>query len=74
MIVTTKEQRKALKQVFDRAPIYPTLTDEEKARGITAVPLTYKQFRRTVQGGWDCIMVHWKGMWLGIEKDGYTHS
>ena len=36
--------------------------------------LTYLQFRRTVQPGWDCVMVQWSGMWLGIEKDGYTHS
>jgi hypothetical protein len=36
--------------------------------------LSYLQFRRTVQPGWDCAMVKWCGMWLGIEKDGYTHS
>lgn len=36
--------------------------------------MTYLQFRRTVQAGWDCIMVQWSGMWLGIESDGYTHS
>jgi len=36
--------------------------------------MTYLQFRRTVESGWDCIMVQWSGMWLGIESDGYTHS
>lgn len=36
--------------------------------------MTYLQFRRTVQQGWDCAMVHWCNMWLGIESDGYTHS
>jgi hypothetical protein len=36
--------------------------------------MTYLAFRRTVQQGWDCIMVQWCGMWLGIETDGYTHS
>ncbi len=36
--------------------------------------LSYLQFRRTVQPGWDCVMVKWCGMWLGIERDGYTHS
>ena len=47
--------------------------------------LTYLQFRRTVQPGWDgkevllsicstVVMVKWSGMWLGIEEDGYTHS
>lgn len=37
-------------------------------------PLTYRQFRKTVQNGFDCLMVRWNGMWLGIETDGYTHS
>jgi hypothetical protein len=22
----------------------------------------------------DCVMVPWCGMWIGIERDGYTHS
>ena len=33
-----------------------------------------RQFRATVQAGYDCVMVQWSGMWLGIELDGYTHS
>ena len=36
--------------------------------------MSYLQFRRTVQHGYDCLMVYWCNMWLGIEKDGYTHS
>lgn len=36
--------------------------------------LSYRQFRKTVAYGYDCLMVAWAGMWLGIEKDGYTHS
>ena len=36
--------------------------------------MTYMQFRRTVQPGYDCVMVEWCGMWLAIEIDGYTHS
>jgi hypothetical protein len=39
-----------------------------------AKPMTYLQFRRTVHQGFDCLMVRWQGMWLGIEPDGYTHS
>ncbi len=35
---------------------------------------SYRKFRRTVVHGYDCIMVPYYGMWLGIEKDGYTHS
>lgn len=36
--------------------------------------LSYLEFRRTVSAGFDCVMVRWCGMWLGIETDGYTHS
>ena len=35
---------------------------------------TYLHFRRRVQHGFDCLMIHWCGMWIGIEIDGYTHS
>lgn len=68
----TKEQRIALKRVYDRKPIYvlntkPPFIPPER-------PITYREFRKTVHHGWDCIMVPWCGMWLGIEKDGYTHS
>ena len=34
----------------------------------------YRVFRRTVVPGWDCIMVQFAGMFLGIERNGYTHS
>jgi len=33
---------------------------------------SYRQFRKTVKTGWDCVMVRWCGMWLGIEPDGVT--
>ncbi len=39
-----------------------------------AIGQSYLQFRRTVQGGSGCVMVHNCGIWLGIEPDGYTHS
>ncbi len=36
---------------------------------------SYRAFRKiNVEPGYDCIMVQWCGMWLGIETDGYTHS
>ena len=57
-MVLTKAQRLALKRKFDQDP-----------QG-----LTYRAFRRTVWQGWDCIMVPWSGMTLGIELDGYTHT
>jgi len=39
-------------------------------------PKTYLEFRRTAINNslMGCVMVPWLGMWLGIEKDGYTHS
>jgi len=36
--------------------------------------MSYREFRRTVSQGFDCVMVYWCDMWLGIETDGYTHS
>ena len=35
---------------------------------------SFLQFRRRVVPGYDCAMIQWCGMWLGIELDGYTHS
>ena len=55
-----REQMEALKRVW--------------LRNASTNPATYLQFRRTVQYGYDCIMLPWAGMWLGIETDGYTHS
>ena len=59
MTILNKAQQRALKAVYDR--------EWNK-------PESYLQFRRTVQPGWDCVMVEWCGMWLGIESDGYIHS
>jgi hypothetical protein len=67
MVRTTRQQREALARVYHRGPV---LDDQGR-------PLSYREFRKTVQGGFfcdPCIMVHWRGMWLGIELDGYTHS
>ena len=58
----TKAQRRAVKRVYDRDP------DGSRS---------YREFRRRVIPtfyGDDVIMLHWCGMWLGIETDGYTHS
>ena len=58
-MILTKQQRLALKRIYERD---------------TTVTPTYRDFRRSALPGSNCIMVHWKGMWLGIEHDGYTHS
>jgi hypothetical protein len=54
----TREQKIAIKRLYDRA----------------SLDVSYLQFRRTVKRGYNCLMVEWCGMWVGIEKDGYTHS
>lgn len=64
-MVLTKEQRKSLKRIYDR---------DQNSNNPECT--SYRAFRRTVQyASYDSyIMVNWAGMWLGIEKDGYTHS
>lgn len=66
----TRAQREALKRVWDR------MLQARLPSDSGPVPLTYLQFRRGVQPyiGGDCVLVKFCGMWLGIEKDGYTHS
>lgn len=62
MIDLTREQRVALKRVW--------------LRHIDPALLSYREFRRQVVQVFydDCVMIEIPGMWLGIEKDGYTHS
>lgn len=64
MITLTRAQREALKRVWQRLEPTPSRRP------------SYLAFRRTVQPyiGGDCVLVPFAGMWLGIEKDGYTHS
>jgi hypothetical protein len=61
-----KEQLRALLRVYNRGAM----------GGPGSEPMTYRQFRRTAQyvHHMGVLMVPWCGMWLGIEKDGYTHS
>ncbi len=53
-----KLQQQALLRIWQRNP------DDQ----------SYLALRRTVGQGYDCVMVPWCGMWLGIEADGHTHS
>ena len=66
----TKEQRRALWRVFIRK--YPHF-NELRRDDLRAL---YRKFRRqAVPGiGGDYVLIPFAGMWLGIEKDGYTHS
>lgn len=86
----TKAQKHALFRVFQRdfpGWISPTSRHDGtycrhcgkwSGNGIVKVPsLQWRRFRRTVTAysdGSGCVLVPWKGMWLGIETDGYTHS
>jgi hypothetical protein len=81
MVKLTKAQRKALFRVFQRD--FPSwLTPFSRASvGLGAVvnvpSFQYRRFRAKVQPCFDksgCVMIQWRGMWLGIETDGYTHS
>lgn len=54
------------------------LTKEQK-KSLHAVWLrteqpSYYKFRRTAVVYTEYVMIPFAGMWLGIEKDGYTHS
>jgi hypothetical protein len=64
MVKTTRKQREALKRKY--------MHGQYAARGIS-----YTEFRRTIQPSFgmdNAIVVRWCGMYLAIEKDGYTHS
>ena len=66
MTVLTRQQREALYRVYIRPVDGTTRTG---LRG-------YRSFRRMAayDGLMGCVMIHWGGMWLGIEPDGHTHS
>lgn len=65
MINLTRAQRVALHRIHLR------IVGDQKP---SAKPARYRDLRRKVQPGPDCVMVPYAGMWLGIETDGYTHS
>ena len=74
MIVLTKDQRKALKRVYDRSPLWPGDHNRIRNTSQEGHAISYREFRKSVAPGYGCVMVKWCGMWLGIEPDGYTHS
>ena len=77
MSAITREQREAIKRIYDRTPLYvwqDKLVGQPKYK--SHEPLTYRQFRKRAipLHSFGCVMIQWCGMWLGIEADGYTHS
>jgi hypothetical protein len=82
MVRLSKAQRRAVFNVFQRDfPNWITPTKRLETylgdRHVTRVSsIQYRRFRAKVQPafGDTCVMLPWKGMWLGIERDGHTHS
>lgn len=66
----SRQQRESLHRVFLRK--YPYAAE---LRPLDQFGL-YRRFRRGAISaiGGDCVMVELAGVWLGIERDGYTHS
>jgi hypothetical protein len=76
MVKTSRAQRVALKRVFDRNDIVPQ-AEGTPMRFVNKQPMTYRNFRASIHGTIGCdgaVTVYWAGMWLCIERDGYTHS
>lgn len=68
MTTTTRKQRESLLALYRRGAIY---------QHGSQLPLTYREFRRTVQPTFFCdgaVVVNMWGMWICVERDGYAHS
>jgi hypothetical protein len=76
MIVLTKPQRASLKRVYDRHIVEGSLPKPAPGKATGFYCPTYREFRRTVQPyiGGDCVLVKVPGMWIGIERDGHSHT
>ena len=57
----------------DHGPVIAASADIVERYGLGR-RVTYREFRRWVQLGHDCIMVHVSGIWIGVEPDGHAHS
>lgn len=71
MVITTREQRKAIAQIFNRAKLF----EQDDTGGYYEV--RYRQFRKKAQPTFGCdgaVALPWCGMWLVVERDGYVHS
>ena len=82
MIKTTRAQRESLKRIYlrDIDTVASNLAYEREhelslPRQYTEYSWqSYRDMRASIHGGPGCIMIFSRGMWLGIEPDGYTHS
>lgn len=71
-----KSQLRALLRLFNRQfqengdPQCKTFLQERNAPQYKS----FLQMRRAAEHSYDCFMIRLFNMWIGIEKDGYTHS
>ncbi len=83
MVKTTRKQREALFRVFQRD--FPGWVSPGWRKSIPCVPgllvrvptVQWRRFRKQVTGYMDksgCVMIPWRGMWVGVETDGHTHT
>lgn len=73
MFTLTKEQQRAVQRRYDLMPKPQIVLGKDKLTRVGS----YLDFRRSVQPTFGCdgaVTVYWCGMWLCIERDGYTHS
>ncbi len=79
MVYLTRQQRVALKKLWLER-VAPQSTYIKMGKIHVWFPekgMSYKAFRKTVtplMAGDGCVMVEVKGLWYGIEKDGYRHT
>jgi hypothetical protein len=80
MVHLTKAQRKAVFAIFKRdfpSWLTPFRRYSLSCGEVRVSSWAYRNLRSKIQPYFDksgCVMLPWRGMWLGIEKDGYTHS
>lgn len=66
--VTSRAQREAMLKLWRRV-------GENALFWPVGVPIrSYRPFRKQFVNHGDFIIGPWCGMWIGVERDGYTHS
>ena len=73
----SKEQQTSLKRVWTRnnqGKSYLAFRRTVCAGSVRIIFEAENTIRIDRQEEYRCAMVHWSGMWLGIEPDGHTHS
>ncbi len=74
----TPQQHEKLFDIFQRQPSTCSTCGQSKPVKLVErnhyTNETFHEFLGRAAHGYDCVMIEWCGMWLGIEKDGYAHS